>query len=128
MSKLTYCANCGLRLNVYRKAIPKYGRIVDLIEPHECSEEPVEFDITPTDIPVFQPSEKDNKFVKKLNELTPPVFPDKALNLQDRRPSDQVKSTAPESLLNFVKDASPTPLANVFTDPDEIIERSKQGE
>ena len=102
MSKLTYCANCGLRLEIYKKALPKYGRIIDLITPHECTKEPVEFDITPLDVPAFQSDEKDNKFVKKLNELTP--FPsDDKLDLRDRRPSDQVKSTAPESLLSNLK-------------------------
>ena len=120
MSKLTYCSNCGMRLNVYKKAIPKYGRIVDLVEPHECTEEPVEFDITPTDTPVFEPSEKDNKFVKKLNELSPlPDLMGSDLNLQDRRSTDQVKSIAPESLLSHVKNMSnTTPASDISNEPN----------
>lgn len=111
MSKLTYCANCGLRLKIYKKALPNYGRIIDLIEPHECTEEPVEFDVTPLDVPAFQPGEKDNKFVKKLNGLTPFPSNDK-LDLRDRRPSDQVKSTAPDSLLSNLRGMQNTPPAN----------------
>jgi len=119
MSKLTFCSNCGLRLNIYRKALPKYGRIVDLIEPHECTEESVEFDLTPTDVPKFKPSEKGNKFVKKLNELSPPNFPNPNLDLRDRRPSDQVKSTAPESILANIKGMSNTTPANDISNEPE---------
>lgn len=125
MSKLTYCSNCGFRLTIHKKALPKYGRIVDLIEPHECSEEPHEFDLAPTNVPTYQPEEKNNKFVKKLNGLSPPSseftnFPAIDINFKDRRPADQVKSTAPESLLTHMKDAINTSPAHELTDPDTI--------
>ncbi len=108
MSKIYYCSNCGLRLEVYRKAMPKYGRILELVTPHECTEEPVEFDLTPLDMPLPTPEAKDNKFVKNLNELSPPpsLIPDDGL--RDRRSADQVKSTAPDSLLIHMKNALPT--------------------
>jgi len=118
MSKLTYCSNCGLRLSVYIKALPNYGRIVNLIPPHECTEEPVEFDLTPLDVPRFQPDEKNNKFVKKLNELASKL-PNTDSDLRDRRPSDQVKSTAPESLLDNIKDMPNTTPANDISEEPE---------
>ena len=119
MSKLYYCANCGKRLSVYRKPMPAYGRILELVIPHECSEEPVEFDLSPIDVPVQAPTETDNKFVKKLNELSPPSFPSQNLDLRDRRPPEQVKSLAPESLLTHVKNALPTSPAHDAIDEPE---------
>jgi len=118
MSKLTFCANCGKRLEVFKKAIPTYGRIIDLISPHECSDEPVEFDITPLDVPTFEPKGEDNKFVKKLNELSPKRLPNKDLDLRDRRPTEQVKSTAPDSLLHNVRGMSNSTPANDLVDPE----------
>ena len=91
-----------MRLEVYRKAMPKYGRVLDLVTPHECSDEPVEFDLTPLDIPTIPPP-GDNKFVKKLNELSPPPLPNLDRELRDRRPTEQVKSSAPESLIAHIK-------------------------
>ena len=120
MSKIFYCANCGLRLDVFRRAMPKYGRILELVTPHECSEEPVEFDLTPIDLPSPPPSEKENKFVKKLNELSPPSpFHNPSLDLRDRRPIEQVKSSAPESLLTHLKGIMPTTPAHDFQDEPE---------
>ena len=120
MSKQYFCANCGLRLDVYRRAMPKYGRILELVTPHECSEEPVEFDLTPLDLPTPMPSEKENKFVKKLNELSPPPpFHNPAIDLRDRRPIEQVKSSAPESLLTHLKGMPLTIPAHDFQDEPE---------
>ena len=119
MSKIFYCSNCGLRLEVYRKAMPKYGRILELVTPHECSDEPVEFDLSPIDMPVFMPKEKDNKFVKKLNELSPPTTFQLNNTLKDRRPTEQVKSSAPESILSHVKNSiNTTPTNNTFSEPE----------
>ena len=124
MSKLFYCSNCGLRLKVYRKALPKYGRILELVTPHECSEEPVEFDLTPLDMPLSVPEDKDNKFVKKLNKLSPRDYSKPPLSfddpiLRDRRPADQVKSSAPESLKNYMKNMLPTTPANDISNEPE---------
>ena len=123
MAKIYYCSNCGMRLEVYRKAMPKYGRILELVTPHECTEEPVEFDLTPLDSPMPVPEEGDNKFVKKLNDLSPPpsLVPNPDDGLKDRRPPDQVKSSAPESLLSRMKGMLPTtPTHNIANEePDE---------
>lgn len=37
MSKQFFCALCGTKLEVIRKAIPQRGIIVNLVEPHVCS-------------------------------------------------------------------------------------------
>jgi len=116
MSKLVFCSNCGKRLEVYRKAIPTHSMIINLVTPHECTEEPIEFDITPLKVPTIQPDEKENKFVKKLNGLSPSHLPNIDLDLRDRRPSDQVKSTAPKSLLSSIKGIQNTQPVNDTSD------------
>lgn len=99
--KVVYCANCGTRLNVQRKAMPKFGRIIDIVEYHECLDEPVELDLTPIDIPTFTEKEGKNKFVQNLNELNPPTPP--VFDLRDRRKDENIKSTAPDSILRNLK-------------------------
>ncbi len=124
MGKIFHCSNCGLRLSIYRKAMPKYGRILELVIPHECSEEPVEFDLSPLDSPTTMPDEKDNKFVKKLNDLSLPSLRPASvdLDLRDRRPTDQVKSSAPESLLTHMRGMLPTtPAHDVREKPEDEI-------
>jgi hypothetical protein len=102
MSKLVFCGNCGKRLTITRKALPKIGRIIDIVEYHECYDEPVELDLEPLDVPIpAKHIEGKEKFVQKLNDLSSP--PSNDYNLKDRRPQDQVKSTAPPSLINQLK-------------------------
>ena len=36
MSKKFYCAKCGLKLEVFQKAIPHKGIVMNLVKPHEC--------------------------------------------------------------------------------------------
>jgi len=36
--KIFLCAKCGARLEVSYKALPKLGKIVRLVEYHECGE------------------------------------------------------------------------------------------
>jgi len=106
--KVVYCANCGKRLNVKRKALPAYGKIIDIVEYHECSDEPAEIDLTPVDIPRFNEVEGRNKFVQKLNDLpqpTPNIGQISTDELKDRRPAT---STAPRSLLEQVRSMSNT--------------------
>jgi hypothetical protein len=108
-----YCSQCGKHLTTFRKALPSHGTVIDLIDPHECSEEPVDFDLTPLNVPTFNPEKGDKKFVQKLNELTP-----KKLNtffendLKDRR--DEIPSSAPPNVLGILKS-----LQNSI--PDKII-------
>lgn len=104
--KTVYCENCGMRLNLTRKAMPKFGRIINLVEHHECSEEVQEFDLTPIDVPISRILEDDenrDKFVQKLNGLSKTtVGAVSTADLRDRRPSEQVKSTAPVTLVDQV--------------------------
>ena len=114
--KFIYCANCGQRQPLFRKALPAYGRIIDLIEPHECTEEAQEFDLEPLDVPVVVIGE-DNKFVQKLNEL--PNDP-RGVQLADRRPGrEELKTSAPPSLQGLV-DSQPVsePEGNVDEEPE----------
>ena len=134
--KVVYCANCGTRLNVLRKALPKYAKIIDIVEYHECPNESVEIDLTPVDIPPFdiQKEKGKNKFVQKLNDLQPSKHFDiqgteigrvvggasigalSTADLRDRRKSEEVKSdidsTAPNSVLGQLKSMQNTTPAN----------------
>ena len=106
--KTVYCANCGTRLNIMRKALPKYATIIEVVEFHKCPSVPVEFDLTPVDIPVFQETKGKNKFVSKLNDLAPSAAFGgiSTANLRDRRfetESEKPKSSAPPSVLELVK-------------------------
>ena len=117
-----YCENCGKRLKVIRKAIPKIGAIIDLVSYHECSEEPVPFDFNPDVIIDAAPVDGKQKFVKSLNELARPISmkvgaahsEGKSLrpssmtgtdDLRDRRfdPDLKTKSSAPSSVLDQIK-------------------------
>lgn len=106
MSKQLFCAECGLPITVYRKAMPKFGTIIDLVIPHECLKEPVEPDLTYNPVPTFQPTEKKGKFVQKLDDLNL-SFPGGSQgmvgtdDLRDRR--EEVKSTAPLSIADQIK-------------------------
>ena len=103
MAKIVYCSNCGKRLEITRKALKGYGRIIDLVPPHECSEEPQELDLTPIDIPT---KGADGKFVQNLDNLKVPSV--STADLRDRRPSQDIKSTAPTSLVHQMGNMAPT--------------------
>lgn len=64
-----YCSNCGLQLKIIRKAMPKFGTIIDLVEPHKCLETPIDPNTIIVEAPVFI-GDRD-KFVKSLNKLIP---------------------------------------------------------
>ena len=36
MSKKYFCARCGLKLEIFQKAIPHKGIVMNLVKPHEC--------------------------------------------------------------------------------------------
>lgn len=36
MGKKFYCAKCGLKLEIFQKAIPHKGIVMNLVKPHEC--------------------------------------------------------------------------------------------
>jgi hypothetical protein len=110
-----YCSNCGLQLKINRKALPKLGTIIDLVDQHECLEIPVD----PSSIIVNAPSiDGIPKFVKSLNELASPLSagnsegrslrPSRMTgtdDLRDRRVDQDPKavSSAPLSVLDQIK-------------------------
>jgi len=106
--KVVYCANCGTRLNIMRKALPKFGVIIDVVEYHKCPKETVPFDLKEVDIPAFAKSDGKNKFVEKLNELAPKsiLATMGSDDLRDRRDVKDVKETekssAPDGLLGMI--------------------------
>jgi len=112
-----YCASCGLQLRLIRKALPKFGTIIDLVEFHECLKEPVD----PTSIIIEAPisTGDQQKFVSSLNELKPSkITPTETFeprrssmtgtdDLRDRRfDREQVPSSAPSSVLDHIKSMS----------------------
>ncbi len=104
--RVVYCARCGTRLSVLHKAIPKCAKIIDIVEYHTCPETPVEFDLTPVDVPTFTKG-KEDKFVQNLDRLTPPLPLMSENEIRDHRPTEHIKSevstTAPTNLLEHLK-------------------------
>lgn len=94
-----------MKLPVARKAMPTYGRIIDLINPHKCLDEPAELNLgSETDVVAFGQEEGDKKFVQKLNELKPSsIGAVSTMDLRDRRQGSDVKSSAPDSVINSLK-------------------------
>lgn len=113
MAKFIYCSNCGTKLEIKRKALKNFGRIIDLVDPHTCTEEPQELDLTltPVDLPAG-----DEKFVQKLNELKPSLGVS-TMDLKDRRKAEFVKSTAPASILQNIKSQTNTVPERELGDP-----------
>lgn len=95
MSKSVYCSNCGTKIPIIRKALKGYGRIIELIDPHECLDEPIDLDLTPTEVPIKQ--NREGKFVQKLNNLRPSQV--NTADLKDRRKEADVKTSAPASII-----------------------------
>ena len=126
--KVVYCSNCGTKLHVTRKALKKYSKIIDIVEYHECPDEPVELDLTPVDVPLFMATEGKDKFVKKMNDLSPTSILGSLGThaLRDRRfeelhkeqPKDKF-SSAPQALLNQIEGMIGTAPAHKMEDPDE---------
>lgn len=110
MSRNFYCSKCGMRLSIVRKALPRYGAIVDLVVHHECAETPVEFDMTPLTENFPALNEDEHQFVKKLNDLSPKrvsatIGTDDLCDRRfDREEND--KSSAPKSILGMIKGMS----------------------
>jgi len=123
--KVVYCSNCGMRLAILRKALPKYATIIDVVEFHKCLATPAEIDLTPVDIPKFTMTSGKNKFVQKLNELNPgsdSTFGGiSTASLRDRRfetSDEKAKSTAPPSILNLVKDMDNSTPERILDEPE----------
>ena len=116
MAKAIYCSECGMKLTMILKGLPQHGRIISLINPHECLEEPIELDLGPAE-PTPTP---EGKFVEKLNEL--PTAAHGAVSthdLRDRRLPEHIKSSAPTELLKNIKDLSATiPEGPIDSEPE----------
>jgi len=98
-----YCSKCGIELVHTRKAIPKKGHILDLIDPHECEgfavkESP---DNKPTVLEVIEG-------LKDLGEpsLAQPEPDEPIEGPGDRRDSSILKSTAPAGVLKGLETSS----------------------
>lgn len=96
-----YCANCGQRLTVNLKAMPKYGTVVRLVSYHECGEVQ-EFDLKENPAPTYDGK---NEFAQNLDKLQPSPSSDAVDTeaLRDRRTDPDIKSTAPDNLLDHLK-------------------------
>ena len=104
--KVVYCSSCGQALPITLRGLPAYGRIINLIPPHECTEEVQELDLGPPADTGHVVSGED-KFVQKLNELKDPPF-QTAMGPGDLRAPEHKKSgvtsTAPQSTIDMVKE------------------------
>ena len=128
-----FCANCGIKLRIIRKAVPKLGVIIDLVETHTCLETPVDSTSVIVEAPISAADQK--KFVESLNGLKPlhpldervrQMGEGKSLrpssmtgtdDLRDRRfEKDEPKSTAPSSILDQIKHMSNSIPANDLKD------------
>lgn len=119
--KYVYCSRCGTCLEITRKALPKYGKIINIISPHECPDEPVELNLTPVDVPIPSATgEGNDKFVQNLNGLQPQPS---TIELGDRRDIADIKketsSTAPRTLLDNIQSMhNTTPANDVRSEPE----------
>ena len=122
MPKFVYCSVCGTKMTVTRKAVRKLGRIVELIDPHKCHEEPIDLDLNPVEVPSYV-EEGNKKFVQNLNKLVS-LSTVSTSNLRDRRfdveQEEEASSTAPQSLIQNLRSmqhsppARPIPEGNSF--------------
>ena len=100
-----YCSKCGLKLNLTRKAYPKHGIVVDLVDPHECLEIPIEPEVLAKS-PRFEVFGEEPARLPYKGRFDPrgissgpkPGMLDSE-GLKDRRFEVNEKSTAPVSLL-----------------------------
>jgi hypothetical protein len=92
--KTVYCANCGLSLQITRKALG--NKIIDLVPQHTCLETPIGIDTLIIEKPstpiIIKTPEIKGKFVQKIHDLNLPI-----------KEEPSIKSTAPKSILNAVR-------------------------
>lgn len=111
-----YCANCGQHLRIIRKALPKLGTVIDLVEYHKCPDPlPKTFDFIEALTPKVSGHDK---FIQSLNkvELSKPIAsiqkPQESQkpftgvgtdDLRDRRFDVESNTTAPSSIADQIK-------------------------
>lgn len=106
--KFVYCSECGKVSHIFRKAMPGYNLVVDMVQPHVCTDEPVQFDPKPDPLAPHIPEDKKGKFAKRLDNMQPmrTAFPleENQKELRDRRgelPREPEKTTtAPQGVLD----------------------------
>lgn len=106
--KSVYCSKCNTQLPITRKALKKFGIIIDFINPHICPDIPLELNFPLMTLPTFTREKSD----QKLNKLRPSIGTD---TLGDRRSAEHIKpvdSTAPFTLLQQMRDLHNTIPAN----------------
>ena len=123
MNRVVYCAKCGKALPIYRKALPQFGRIIEIVEPHKCGTKVEEPDFgTPIGIPTKMNIEKEeNKFVRKLNDLTPaPLRLNEPGDKRDKKflREEVITSTAPASLMKNIKNLTNMAPKATIEDPE----------
>lgn len=110
MSKFVYCANCGMKLPIFKKAVPNARVVIDMVEKHECLPEPIELDLKPVVRSAMDSPRASGKFSDRLEKLTPPLTfkiptdeeAEDSGELRDRR-FDKANSTAPGAVIDQVK-------------------------
>ena len=122
--KYVHCAQCGMELEVLRKAVPSEHKIYEVVEPHACGElDGVTFEEEVKEEGKKPPTPKlgalfdSFKFVQKLNKLSTKPSPMQPQEVGDKRDKDHLRkeiptSTAPLNLLNRMKDISPSVAEN----------------
>lgn len=106
MRRQPYCSNCGIRLTITKRALPKFSTVIDIVEYHTCPSQKVPFDLSPNPSPAYLPQTDKRKFVEELDEIEPlgiNELNEKIIELRDRRPDSQVKTTAPPGILRHLK-------------------------
>ena len=118
---LVYCSQCGKKIQVFRKALPQYSRIIDMIQPHFCEElAEIEWDLTPFPIPANAASLKGDKFNDKLDETLP-----KVKDLGDRRPVEFVKPALGDKIREQLLGTKPKPTTEIN---DSLVEEEMKDE
>jgi len=110
-----YCENCGQHLRIFRKAIPKLGTVIDLVEYHKCPDPlPEKFELIEDLLPKTSGHDNFAQSLEKV-DLTRPQPQPKVEgkrpfggvgtdDLRDRRfDAEQPKSTAPGSVMEQIK-------------------------
>jgi len=110
MSNQFFCSNCGKKLDVKPKAIPRAGIVISLVQYHECSSEVQEFTVD-LGAPILADAVAGkDKFVQSLNRLKP-LGMISTNELRDRRfekDDNEVKSTAPNMVREMLNRMMPT--------------------
>jgi hypothetical protein len=109
MAKIYHCSECGAELTFVRKVLKNKQVILNLIIPHDCSDDFIE-NITDADEPVNKPLPEKDKSEKAAH------FP--IIEPGDKRNKDAVKSTAPGNLLNQIKSGIASTPERTFEDLD----------